>query len=269
MRILITGSGAADGVPGFFADSNVSRYARKNGGKDVRTRSGALIDGVLKIDFGPDTFAQCQALGLDPCEWKYIVYTHSHDDHYSPKELQYAFPPFVGEHYVTPRVYGNQVILSGIESAFAEGVKLDRILIQSFCSVEIGEYKVTPIRAYHKLDEDSLNLIIQRNGKSFLYAADTGVYQEQTWKFLEGWKFDGAVIECTDGFNPRDYWGHLSCAELIDLVGRLRGMGCFGDKTVICTTHHSHTGLATHAELEACLNPHGIHIGFDGKLFEI
>ena len=269
MRILVTGSGGADGIPGFFANSNVSRYARKNGGKDVRTRSGALVDGVLKIDFGPDTFAQCCALDLDPCEWNHIVYTHSHDDHYSPKELQYAFPPFVGDGYVSPTVYGNSVILNGFNAAFSESEHLERILIQSFDTTKVGDYTITPIRAYHKLDEDSLNLIIQRNGATFLYAADTGVYQYETWEFLKGWKFDGAVIECTDGFNPMDYWGHLSCAELIEVVDRLRAMGCFAEKTLICTTHHANTGLGTHAELEACLNPHGIQVGFDGKSFEI
>jgi phosphoribosyl 1,2-cyclic phosphate phosphodiesterase len=269
VKVLLTGTGAADGVPGYFSDSELSRFARRHGGKDVRLRSAALIDGVLKIDFGPDTFAQCAALGLSALEWKYIVFTHSHDDHFAPRELQYAFPPFLPPETPTPRVYGNQAILDGIGAAFEMAQNLEMTLTKSFEATKVGEYVLTPIRAYHKLDEDSQNLIIQKDGATFLYGTDTGIYQDETWEFLQGWQFDAAVMECTDGFKPLDYWGHLSCAELIDVITRLREMGCFSEKTYICTTHHAHTGMATHAQLEECLNPHGVDVGFDGKVFEL
>lgn len=268
MNVLLTGTGGADGIPGFFAESNVSRLARANGGKDVRLRSGAVVDEILKIDFGPDTFGQCCRLNLDPCRWKYILYTHSHDDHFAPKELQYAFPPFVQADSKAPEIYGNKTILDGIRNAFPQAAKLKMVLLESFKTTMAGDYTITPIRAYHKLDEDSLNLIIEKNGKKFLYGADTGIYQQETWDFLKDWTIDAAVLECTDGFNPADYWGHLSCAELISVVDRLRSMGTFTKETLVCTTHHSHTGLGSHSELEACLNPHGIEVGFDGKLLE-
>jgi phosphoribosyl 1,2-cyclic phosphate phosphodiesterase len=243
----------------------VSRYALAHGGKDIRTRSGALIDNVLKIDFGPDTFAQCATLKLHPQEWKWIVFTHTHYDHFTPQMLQYAFPPFVEEGSPAPEVFGNKAILDGFRGAFDQEQQLKRRLIKSFETIEIGDYEVTPIRAYHKLDEDSLNLIIRKNGSTLLYALDTGVYQQETWDFLKGWKLDCAIIECTDGFNPADYWGHLSCAELLEVVNRLRDMGCLNNGSPICTSHHSHTGLATHAELEDFLVPNGIQVGYDGK----
>lgn len=268
MKVVLTGTGGADGVPGFFADSNVSRYARQHRGKDVRLRSGAAVDEIIKIDFGPDTFAQANALDLNPCDWRRIVFTHSHNDHFAPKELQYCFPPFVPEGSETPAIYGNGVILNGIKDAFPEAQDLEMVLLKSFERVCLDEYELVPIKAYHKLDEDSLNLILRKNDKCFLYAADTGIYQDETWEFLTDWKFDAAVIECTDGFNPADYWGHLSCAELIEVVSRLRKMGCLDEKSLVCTTHHAHTGLGTHAELEHALNPHGIEVGFDGKILE-
>lgn len=266
MKILLTGTGAADGIPAFFADSRVSQYAREHKGKDLRTRASAVVDDILRLDFGPDTFAQCQLLGVRPFDWKYIAFTHSHDDHFAPKELQYMFPPFVSEDAPRPIILGNQAILDGITSAFSDAVKLDLQLIQSFRSVNVGEYEITPIRAYHKLDEDSLNLIIKRD-KTLLYATDTGVWQEPTWEFLEGWRFDAIVMEATDGFNPTEYWGHLSAHEMVAMVNRLREMGCAPSGIPIATTHHSHAGLATHAELREFFEPLGITVGFDGMQF--
>ena len=94
MNIRLLGTGAADGIPGFFGNDMVSRYARENGGKDVRTRSAALIDGVLKIDFPPDTLTQVQRDLLDALDWTGLVFTHSDDDHFAVDELQYALFPF-------------------------------------------------------------------------------------------------------------------------------------------------------------------------------
>ncbi len=268
MKIQLTGTGGADGIPGFFGTDRVSEYARANGGKDIRTRASAVIDDKIRIDFGPDTFGQCNQLGLNPSKWEQIVFTHSHDDHFAPKELQYLFPPFLPAEIKRPTVYGNRVILDGIKSAFSESIHLDTHLIKSFETSMLGDYKLTPIKAYHKLDEDSLNLIFEK-GKRFLYATDTGIYQEETWSFLSGNPVDACVIECSEGFAPSDYWGHLSCDELMRVVEKLHQIGCFNNETFICTTHHSHAGNGTHEELERYLNPYGIQVGFDGFIFEV
>ncbi len=268
MKILLTGTGAADGIPSFFGNSRVSDFARQFGGKDVRMRSAAVVDEILRLDFGADTYAQCQKYGLRVSDWRYIAFTHSHDDHFAPRELQYMHHPFVPEGTPTPVILGNQAILDGIDRAFPEGIAIEKQLLRSFETTAVGEYEITPIRAYHKLDEDSLNLIIKKD-KTLLYGTDTGVWQEETWQFLEGWRFDAIVLEATDGFNPTEYWGHLSASEALAVVSRLREMGCAPPGTPITTTQHSHTGLATHAELVDYFEPHEIDTGFDGKLIEI
>ena len=60
MYITYQGTAAAEGVPAVFCDCEHCRYARAAGGKEIRMRSGALIDGKLKIDFGPDAYATNQ-----------------------------------------------------------------------------------------------------------------------------------------------------------------------------------------------------------------
>lgn len=269
MKLHLLGTGGADGIPSFFGRAELSDYAREHGGKDIRTRSGTVIDGVLKIDFGPDTFAQAVAQRLTPADWKWVVVTHSHYDHFDPGQLQYCLPPFVPDATSAPEVLGNNHVLQALAQAFPDSGSIATRLIESFVSVPAGDYLVTPISAYHKLDEDSVNLMIERDGKRLLYATDTGVYQQPTWDFITGKRFDCVVIEATDGFNPSDYWGHLSCEEVVGMVGRMRGLSCVDDDTQVVTTHHAASGRATHAQLEEFFTPHGITVGYDGVSLEL
>ncbi|HWP31830.1 MAG TPA: MBL fold metallo-hydrolase [Fimbriimonadales bacterium] len=267
MRILLTGTGAADGVPAMFADSEVSEYARTHGGKEMRLRASALVDDVLRIDFPADTLAQIHRFGLRAKDWKAILITHSHDDHLDVKELQYFLPPFVPLEIPRPVIYGNEAVLKVLGEMYGEGFQKKEL--KSFQKEEICGYEVIPIRAYHKLDEESLNFLIRKDGKTLLYATDTGYYQQETWDFLRDWKLDLAIMECTDGFAPTEYWGHLSCEDFLRVVEKMRQLGCVSEKTKFVTTHHAHAGMATHKALEEFFLPHGIDVGFDGMLLEI
>lgn len=268
MKLHLLGTGGADGIPSFFGRGELSDFARERGGKDIRTRTGAVVDGVLKIDFGPDTYAQSAAQGIVPADWKWVVVTHSHYDHFDPGLLQYCLPPFVSDATTAPEVLGNSKVLEALSRAFPDSGSIAVRIIESFIPVEAGDYTVTPISAYHKLDEDSVNLIVERDGKRLLYATDTGVYQQPTWDFISGMRFDCVAIEATDGFSPSDYWGHLSCEEVVSMIGRMRGLGCVDANTQIVSIHHAASGAATHAQLDEFFAPYGIAVGFDGMSLE-
>jgi len=264
MKLHLLGTGGADGIPSFFGRGELSDFAREHGGKDIRTRSGAVVDDVLKIDFGPDTYAQAAAQGLSPADWKWIVVTHSHYDHFDPGQLQYCLPPFVPSAACAPEVLGNNTALQALSRAFSDSGSIATRCIESFAAVTVGDFTITPISAYHKLDEDSFNLIVESHGKHMLYATDTGVYQQATWDFISGRRFDCVVIEATDGFSPSDYWGHLSCDEVVGMIAQMRKLGCVDANTRVLTTHHAASGGATHSQLEEFFAPHGIIVGYDG-----
>ena len=59
MIVKYLGTGAAEGIPAVFCHCNICKHARQKKGRNIRTRSQALIDGKLLIDFGPDTFTFC------------------------------------------------------------------------------------------------------------------------------------------------------------------------------------------------------------------
>lgn len=268
MKIRLLGTGAAEGIPAFLSGSRVSEHARQHGGKDVRTRSGALIDGCLKIDLPPDTLLHIHRDRLDARDWTGLIFTHSDDDHFAYREIQYGLHPFSGEEILTFQIYGNEVICKVLACEYPNW-PMEVNLIKSFEPFKHGPYAITPIRSNHKDDEDSVNFLIQKDGRTLLYGTDTGVWHEPTWNFLSGWKLDALVLECTEGLSSTAYWGHLDANEMIAVVERLRSMGVVTPETFITSTHHSHNGNATHAELEAHLNPHGIQVGYDGMEFEV
>ncbi len=268
MQIRLLGTGASDGIPAFFLDSEVSDYARKHGGKDIRSRAAALIDGTLKIDLGPDTFMQCVQQGLDPQDWSALLFTHSHEDHCAVSELQYGLIPFTSREFLEYPIYCNATIRAMIRDRYPQW-PLEIVETQSYLCFDHGEYSITPIAANHKEDEDSQNLIFQREGKTLIYATDTGIWPERTWQFLERFPTDLLVIECTDGFHPSGYHGHLAIDSCVEVVNRLRQQGTLSESSRVVTTHHAHTGGANHAQLIEALAPHGMEPGYDGMVIDV
>lgn len=268
MNVNLLGTGAADGIPAFYGDTRVSQYAREHGGKDVRTRAAALVDGIVKLDLGPDTWAQLARERLDARDWTALLITHSDYDHFALEELQYALYPFNNCEFVGFTIYGNAVICRQIIERYPDW-PFEVVMTKSFCPIEFCDYQVTPVEANHKREEDAHNFLIDCCGKKLLYGTDTGVWFEQTWEFLKDHRLDCLVLECAEGFVSTPYSGHLDVHEVIDVVNRLRKQGTLDDKSVVVTTHHSHNGNGTHAELEAFLNPEGIQVGYDGMQIEI
>lgn len=263
MHIRLLGTGAAEGIPALYSDTRVSEYARLHGGRDVRTRSAALIDGCLKIDLGPDTIAQVQRDHLDARDWCGLVFTHGHDDHFTPSEIQYFLHPFSSEVHMPFPIYANESILTKIRETYPEW-PMELVVTRSFETVTLADYTITPVHAYHLLEEDSHNLIFERAGRKILYGTDTGIWQEDTWSFLQGVGIDLLVIECTSGRIDGDYFGHLSVAQMLSVVERMHSIGALKPTSQIVTTHHSHNGDMTHDELVMELSPHNILVGYDG-----
>lgn len=268
MILRILGSGSADGIPAFFSDDRVSEHARRFGGKDIRTRSGALVDGHIKIDLPPDTLHQLQRDGLRASDWTALVFTHSHDDHFSYAELQYAVHPFNDNLFAPFAIYGNAFVLSEI-SAYYPDWPFELHETRSFVPFRHAGYTITPVRAEHLEDEDAQNLLIDDGQRTLLYATDTGWWPEVTWNFLRDRHLDLLVLECTEAFAPTPYHGHLDARSFLKALERLRSQGTVDERTVVCTTHHSHSGEATHEELERFFGPHGVRVGFDGLELEI
>lgn len=268
MQIRLLGTGGADGIPGFCSNSRVSCVARREGGKEIRSRASAIVDQGLKIDLPPDTYFQLTQNCLSATDWTALVFTHSHEDHFAVGELQYGLYPFTEDEFLSYAIYGNAAICDGIAERYPNW-PIECVLTKSFEPFKHMNYVITPFEANHADDEDSQNLLIESGGKTLIYATDTGIWPTESWEFLVGYRADALVIECTNGFVESGYAGHLNVAGVKQVVTRLRDQGTLSDTSQVITTHHSHQGEATYEELRSALAADRIVAGYDGQLIEV
>lgn len=268
MKVRLLGTGAAEGIPAFYSGSRVSTFARQHGGREIRSRAGAILDGHIKIDLGPDTLFQLNRDGLDARDWSAVFFTHSHDDHFAIEELQYGLYPFSEESALTFTVFGNATVCAKLNEKYPDW-PIDIQSTRSFEPQTWGEYIVTPIAARHTEDEDAHNYIFQKGGKSFLYATDTGYWLEPTWDFLKSVQIDCLVMECNSGRVDSEYTGHHTLKSFLNAIERLRTEGILRKDSQVVSTHHSHNGDMTYAEIVEALAPHNIVAGYDGLEIEI
>lgn len=65
MEFVYLGTAAAEGWPALFCSCNACLQAREKGGRNVRGRSQALVDGELLLDLPADTFSRTLEGRLD------------------------------------------------------------------------------------------------------------------------------------------------------------------------------------------------------------
>ena len=271
MQIVLPGTSGADGMPGLFCGCDTCRAARKFGGKDRRARASALINNDLKIDFGPDVAHSSQTHGLDLSELKYLLFTHGHDDHFAPSELQYLGRYFIRTPDQPLQIYGPDDVLRRIWCTYQhDALPIELNHIEAFQTVHAGPYRITPIRANHVTDQECFNHIIQdQRGNSVLYATDTGWWGEETWDFLSEISVDAVVLECGMGPVGNLYAGHLCLSEFFAVREKLIQQKTIALETPFVATHISHTGGWLHGDYEREFAPHGITTGFDGLRLDL
>lgn len=266
MELLIMGTAAAEGWPGIWCRCRHCQEARRRGGKDIRTRAGALVDGVLKIDFGPDTYMQALRDGVDLGAVEHLIVTHTHHDHFLTHDLPMRGPVFSHgvEHELT--IWGGDIPMAMARTTLKEygtpHFKLQHV--KPFRSFQAGAHLVTPLLADHNPMETCFVFAIERDGKRLLWGHDTGIFPAATWEALAAQPpFDCVVLDGTNGPLP---WkeGHLGIDGLIEVRTEMLARGMATAETVFVTTHFSHNGGLLHAELEERLLPNGFLVAYDG-----
>jgi phosphoribosyl 1,2-cyclic phosphate phosphodiesterase len=273
MELLLLGTAAAECWPSAWCTCTACTGARRHGGRDIRTRSGALLDGVVKVDFGPDTLMQMQQARRDLTTCTTLVFTHAHDDHFTPGELQYRGPGFV-PHMALPTldVYGNQEITGILSERY--GSQLKSMHMELHEPLRPLERVVTPdgtgilpLSAAH--DTGALLLRLTRQGRHIFYGHDSGIYPDETIQALAGTPLDLVLFDCTHGSEPSDYKGHLGIPSVLEMAERLRTVGAITAKTMLVATHFSHNGSLLYDDLIAQFAPHGIRVSYDGLILDI
>lgn len=271
MEILLLGTAAAEAWPAPFCVCASCEEARKRGGRDIRTRAGALIDDDLKIDFGPDTVTQLQRVGCSLVNVKTIIFTHQHSDHIVPSELEWAAPPFTNTPPEEPiAVFGNDAVLEMLRAEFpdpaSKNLAFHRLTPLETVTTPTGD-TILPLPADHA--PGALMLEITRNGRSVLYGHDSGRFPDETVAALANAPLDLALFDCTYGGQKSSNRGHLGIDGVLETIARLREVRAVTDQTTLVATHFSHNGGLLYDDLAARLAPHGVHVSFDGMMLNI
>lgn len=264
MKVNILGTAAAEGWPAIFCSCETCQRARRSGGRDLRSRAAIQIDGTHRIDLGPDAWYHESVLGVDMSGLEHLFISHSHWDHLAHPHLHYLVPPFGHGRNGPLHVYGNDVVAKIVSENWDRlGDEVIKVhVVKPFVAVEAGRIQFTPLLASHMLNEQALFYVFSSEGRTVMYAADTGYFPEETWRFLEGIHLDCVICECTSGPSGDGKY-HLNFETLFEVKQRLEKMGAYTGGPFVAT-HFSHNVGMLHDEISAVLEPEGIIAAYDG-----
>ena len=273
MKLTYLGTAAAEGFPAVFCNCQYCREARTLGGKNIRTRSQALINDDLLIDLPADTYHHFLTNGIEGDKIEYLLFTHSHLDHCYVAELSMRHGAFA--HDMRAPVLNAWAGRGTREKIAASGEYLGNVKLQAiapFETVSMGRYTVTALPARHKIGDEALFYIIREGEKTLLYAHDTGYFYDEVFDFIsrEGLVFDALSMDCTNVDIPiGNDGGHMGIPNIEALVERLREMGAVSEKTNVVINHFSHNAAPLHHLLEERVAPLGYLVSYDGMSIEI
>jgi len=278
MKLTYLGTAAAEGFPGVFCNCKYCNAAREEGGKNVRTRSQALINDELLIDLPADTYHHFLTNGIRGDRIGYLIITHSHSDHFYPNELHmhgnwYAHDMERNPMHIlaTDRVYRTcETVLGNYEKAVRDTYVLHEGI--PFETVTFGAYQIIPLPARHAPAEKAVMYLIEHDSKVLLYAHDTGYFFEEVFDFIKerGIRLDAVSLDCTNVNLPiADTGSHMGFPNIARVLERLAACGAIDENTKRIVNHFSHNGNPMHAYLESCAEVLGCMVAYDGMQVEI
>ena len=284
MKFRYFGTAAAEGWPAVFCECDNCKRAAASGGRNIRTRSQALVGGALLIDLPADTYYHKLVHGLDLCAVTDVIITHDHGDHFYPAEIEMRLPPFAlsagGGNLHMMTFWANERATETLNALYGN-TRLDWrvnrfVEVHAFEPFDAGGYRVTPLPANHDMSQHSLIYIIEGEGKRILYAHDTGYLMPEAWKYLAARKaagdrpFDFVSLDCTDIMHdPKLRNGHMGFDTAAEVRDQLISEGLADKNAVFCLNHFSHNGVATYDELLPLATARGLLVSYDGMELDI
>ena len=274
MKITYFGTAAAEGFPALFCNCKYCNEARRLGGKNIRTRSQTLINDDLLIDFPADTYAHFLQNGIKGDTIKYLFITHAHSDHFYTEDLFMRSGAFAHDMSVPSlKVFCPKTVFDAFDAFEKMPKNVEMTVLEAYKTVDVGEYKVTPLPAKHMREAEAFIYIIQGNdGKALLYAHDTGYFYDDVFSYIEKNKiaFDMVSLDCTNVDIPiSDEGSHMGFPNIERALGRLTELGAVNGSTVKYVNHFSHNGNPLQEVLEEKAEKCGCFVAYDGCKVEI
>lgn len=273
MKLKYYGTGSCEGIPALFCKCDNCMRIRKVGGKSVRSRNQACVDGKILLDFPADTLMHTFN-GLPLYDIKTLLLTHSHEDHLYIEDIfmrdgQEKCIPDRSVLTVYSSAKTGKKIKAGVKLA-GKSKLLDFKALKPYVTYEIEGYEITPIKAHHDPNCDSYNYIISNETGTLLYMHDSGYPLDETWDYLDncGKKIDTVSLDSAFLAAPAA-WMHMGIKENLMVKERLIKNGNADENTKFVINHMSHFHNFTHEELCEYVKPMGLMVSYDGLEIDV
>ena len=287
MKITLLGTAAGDGYPAHWCECENCTYAREHGGRNLRGNTTAIINDDLLIDLSHHAPFMAAQLGIRLGRVKNMLVTHAHGDHLYPPHLHWrygrdAIEEVNGQRKGGPRsspmepltIYGPEPVRERIASMLEDNLVSERAMrfepIAVGTELQLGEYSIRALQGNHVSPGYTLNYVIRQNGRTLLYAVDTGDYDEATLAEAAKDRYDAVVTECTAGLSAYGAGtGHSSLQQNILLRNQLLERGCIQPDTPFVLTHMSPHWAPPYDLFVDIAAREGLTVGYDGMVMEI
>ena len=308
MKLTFLGTSAGEFYPAMWCHCPSCEYARTHRGRNLRRHSCALLDDDVMIDFSSHAFITADELGLDLTGIRTLLVTHDHADHFDPLNLitriipseagawydpPKAFEPSSTDEYVGPRftrlpllsVYGHQSVyealhrgnvhIGGFGQEDAPGD--ERLFSMRFHALSRGEtvvteaggLRVTAVVSHHAVPGHVYNYIIERGGRTLLYACDCGGYDEDMLELLKRHRYDCVVFEGTFGLRKRHDAGHMDLEKDERMLAFFTDHGLWTGEPRFVLTHLAPHSCPPYDLYRPIVEERGMILSYDGMVLEI
>ena len=268
------GTAASEGIPAMFCQCRLCRTAAKNGGKDIRARSGGIINGKVMIDYSPDIYFHKIRFNLDLGNVEALFFTHSHSDHCAMRQLEFrklGALCILEENRPPLKVFGNEAVGKMFEEEGFNnaGDSLEFTEMKLYQRYEAGNVAVTPMRATHDLSQTCMIFLIEHKGKRMIYGNDTGYFKDDVFDFLEGKRLDYVSLDCTSGLGKEGN-NHMGLVDCVSIKNELIKRNSADNSTTFVITHFAHGGVdVIHEKLERGASKENFLVAYDGMTVNI
>ena len=235
MDVRLLGTGAADGVPNSWCTCPTCTEARTTG--VVRANASVLVDGRLLIDCGPEAPRQAARAGVDLAGVRTVLISHAHDDHLDPAFLMHR--SWVRDQPL--QVIGPAPAIDRCRDWLAPDQSVVTLtVVTAGDTFEVDGYRVHVLPATHHALGEAVLYAVERDGRSLLYATDTGPWRTRLLELVRGRRFDLVLLEETFGDTTPPNAVHHNFASFGAAVEALRSNGSVDDATRVVAIHLGH-----------------------------
>lgn len=260
MKLTYYGTSSDSGIPSMFCGCRVCEHARRVGGREIRTRSQAVVDDVISLDFPPDALMHTLYGGLDMRRIRHILITHSHTDHLLPMNF-IGCAPKEGEQRDLYISEGSSKVLSDMS------LPIPVHIVKPFEPFSVSGYTITPLKANHAEEIEAVIYMIESGGKAILWAHDTGLLPDDTVAYIQqsGVVFDIVSLDCALRRGQVEHTTHMDFDRCVETAALLEQSGNIRrGKTRIVLSHITHYNGRTYQEQVEDAAGYGLMVAYDG-----